>query len=149
MGYKNVDTTTTPAPEPDFYTPPELAAKLRVPLRTLEKWVLKRRLPVVKVGRLNRFSRTEMQKCFPDFHFPKRLIIYKTYEKSIKTIQHEKCRQATQKLIYERKLIPEPCIICGETKVHAHHNDYSDPLNITWFCRKHHYDFHRKNRLVT
>jgi|GEM_PF-1402203 excisionase family DNA binding protein len=48
--------------EPDFYTPGEMAALLRVPLRTLEKWTLKRRLPVVKVGRLNRFPRVEIQK---------------------------------------------------------------------------------------
>ena len=48
--------------EPEFYTPEELAALLRIPLRTLEKWTLQRRLPVVKVGRLNRFPRVEIQK---------------------------------------------------------------------------------------
>ncbi len=48
--------------EPAFYTPDELAALLRVPMRTLEKWTLQRRLPVVKVGRLNRFPRIEIQK---------------------------------------------------------------------------------------
>jgi excisionase family DNA binding protein len=35
---------------------------LRVPKRTLEKWTLQRRLPVVKCGRLNRFPRIEIQK---------------------------------------------------------------------------------------
>lgn len=48
--------------EPDFYTGEELADMLRIPRRTLEKWVLKRRLPVVKVGRLNRFPRVEIQR---------------------------------------------------------------------------------------
>jgi excisionase family DNA binding protein len=48
--------------EPAFYTPVEMAALLRIPLRTLEKWALQRRLPVVKVGRLNRFPRIEIQK---------------------------------------------------------------------------------------
>jgi excisionase family DNA binding protein len=48
--------------EPEFYTPEELAALLRIPIRTLEKWTLQRRLPVVKVGRLNRFPRVEIQK---------------------------------------------------------------------------------------
>jgi excisionase family DNA binding protein len=50
------------ASEPELYTPREMAALLRVPLRTLEKWVLQRRLPVVKCGRLNRFPRLEIQK---------------------------------------------------------------------------------------
>jgi len=49
-------------PEPELYTPGEMAAMLRVPLRTLEKWVLQRKIPVVKVGRLNRFPRVEIQK---------------------------------------------------------------------------------------
>jgi excisionase family DNA binding protein len=48
--------------EPEFYTPEELAVLLRIPIRTLEKWTLQRRLPVVKVGRLNRFPRVEIQK---------------------------------------------------------------------------------------
>jgi excisionase family DNA binding protein len=48
--------------EPEFYTPEELAGLLRIPKRTLEKWTLQRRLPVVKVGRLNRFPRLEIQK---------------------------------------------------------------------------------------
>lgn len=48
--------------EPELYTPGEMAAMLRIPLRTLEKWVLQRKIPVVKVGRLNRFPRGEIQK---------------------------------------------------------------------------------------
>jgi len=52
----------TDAPEPEFYTPEEMAALLRVPKRTLEKWTFQRRLPVVKCGRLNRFPRAEIQK---------------------------------------------------------------------------------------
>ena len=48
--------------EPEYYTPAELADLLRIPKRTLEKWTLQRRLPVVKIGRLNRFPRLEIQK---------------------------------------------------------------------------------------
>jgi excisionase family DNA binding protein len=50
------------AEEPEYYTPAELAELLRIPKRTLEKWTLQRRLPVVKIGRLNRFPRLEIQK---------------------------------------------------------------------------------------
>ena len=46
----------------EYYTPEELAELLRVPKRTLEKWILQRRIPVIKVGRLNRFPRVEIQK---------------------------------------------------------------------------------------
>jgi excisionase family DNA binding protein len=46
----------------EYYTPEELAKLLQVPKRTLEKWTLQKRVPVVKVGRLNRFPKIEIQK---------------------------------------------------------------------------------------
>lgn len=48
--------------EPEYYTPEELSKVLRVPKRTIERWTLQRKLPVVKMGRLNRFPRQEVQK---------------------------------------------------------------------------------------
>lgn len=38
-----------------------------------------------------------------------------------------------------------PCSVCGEEKVEGHHNDYSKPLEVVWFCRAHHAEFHRLN----
>ncbi len=37
-----------------------------------------------------------------------------------------------------------PCQKCGETKVQAHHPDYSKPLEVLWLCIKHHMELHRK-----
>jgi excisionase family DNA binding protein len=47
---------------PEFFTPEELAALLNIPRRTVEKWTLQRKLPVIKCGRLNSFPRVEIQK---------------------------------------------------------------------------------------
>lgn len=30
------------------------------------------------------------------------------------------------------------CIICGNEKSQAHHQDYNKPYNVIWLCRKHH-----------
>lgn len=40
------------------------------------------------------------------------------------------------------KLVRKPCEICGNPKSHAHHKDYSKPLEIIWLCPKHHKKIH-------
>ena len=39
------------------------------------------------------------------------------------------------------KLIPQPCENAGpecDGPVEKHHDDYSKPLEVRWFCRRHH-----------
>ncbi len=40
-------------------------------------------------------------------------------------------------------LLREPCLFCGAVRVDAHHHDYTQPLAVTWLCRKHHKLAHR------
>lgn len=43
-------------------------------------------------------------------------------------------------------LFKEPCEVCGSNnQIHAHHDDYSKPLNIRWFCPQHHRQWHNVN----
>ncbi len=35
------------------------------------------------------------------------------------------------------------CSVCGVEKVEGHHSDYSKPLEVVWFCRKHHLEYHK------
>lgn len=45
--------------------------------------------------------------------------------------------------IRDGKLKRCPCTICGTTKhVHAHHKDYSKPLDVTWLCARCHHRLH-------
>lgn len=41
------------------------------------------------------------------------------------------------------KLKSKSCKICGEKKTHAHHSDYSEPLNVEWLCPSCHVKHHR------
>ena len=36
------------------------------------------------------------------------------------------------------------CEQCGQPNAHAHHDDYSKPLEVRWLCNKHHRELHRK-----
>jgi hypothetical protein len=47
--------------------------------------------------------------------------------------------------IRDGKLFSEPCAVCGEEKTHAHHDDYSKPLNVRWLCAAHHKQWHLEN----
>jgi len=40
-------------------------------------------------------------------------------------------------------LTPQPCVVCGSPDVVAHHEDYSKPLDVIWYCIKHHNELHR------
>ena len=35
-----------------------------------------------------------------------------------------------------------PCQKCGKKQSFAHHTDYSKPLDVEWYCRKHHREQH-------
>ncbi len=45
--------------------------------------------------------------------------------------------------VYTSELEPQPCEICGDTtNIHAHHPDYSKPLDVRWLCSAHHRQLH-------
>lgn len=51
-------------------------------------------------------------------------------------------RAATAHAVKVGRLIKEPCNICGVEKVEAHHLDYLKPLEVEWYCLKHHRELH-------
>lgn len=64
---------------------------------------------------------------------------------SLKYPEKQRARLLTAYAVRIGTLIKKPCIICGELKVEAHHEDYTKPMEIIWFCRKHHSIHHYPN----
>lgn len=60
--------------------------------------------------------------------------------------QKKLAKNITSNAIRDGKLIKQPCEICSEVKVQAHHDDYSKPLEIRWLCVKHHNEYHKQLR---
>lgn len=58
-----------------------------------------------------------------------------------------KVRTLTNFCIRNGLLTRNPCEVCGELKVDAHHDDYMRPLDVRWLCRKHHNEHHRNLEL--
>jgi len=55
-------------------------------------------------------------------------------------------RTLVRSKISQGELKREPCERCGSTNVHAHHDDYSKPLQVRWLCPTHHAEVHREAR---
>jgi len=51
--------------------------------------------------------------------------------------------------IRDCKITKEPCSVCGATyRIHGHHEDYYKPLEVIWFCPKHHAGYHKRLREI-
>lgn len=59
-----------------------------------------------------------------------------------RNIEKRKAHAMAGNAIRDGRLIRQPCEVCGKTKVDAHHDDYSKPLEVRWLCRRHHADVH-------
>ena len=54
-----------------------------------------------------------------------------------------KAHYLTRNAIRDGRLKKGPCEVCGTTeKIHAHHDDYTKPLEVRWFCALHHHRMH-------
>lgn len=51
---------------------------------------------------------------------------------------------AVKSAIRSGKMKKMPCVICGDIKSVAHHEDYSKPLEVVFLCRKHHVERHNE-----
>lgn len=58
------------------------------------------------------------------------------YQKDRKDIRI--AHRLVYKAIKEGLLIKISCEKCGDNNSHAHHENYSKPLDVVWLCQKHH-----------
>ena len=54
-----------------------------------------------------------------------------------------KARDIVRDALRNGTITKKPCVICGDVNSHAHHDDYTKPLDVKWVCRKHHKEIHK------
>ena len=69
------------------------------------------------------------------------------YRSTKKFIKKQQARWKVGYALRKGYIGKKPCK-CGETKVEAHHDDYTEPLKVTWLCRTHHADLHRRLKVI-
>lgn len=53
-----------------------------------------------------------------------------------------KAHDAVSNAVRDGRLFKEPCLFCGDDRVHGHHRDYTKPLDVIWLCAKCHRRLH-------
>ncbi len=53
-------------------------------------------------------------------------------------------RAYTNVLIKRGQLVKGKCEVCQSEKAESHHDDYNNPKQVRWLCRKHHLELHRE-----
>jgi len=89
-----------------------------------------------RVEARNQYSKTD---AFAD---SKRKTIRRYRDKNPKKY---KAHNMVNNAIRDKKLFRECCEVCGNEKSHAHHDDYSKPLNVRFLCCEHHRQWHEEN----
>ena len=52
---------------------------------------------------------------------------------------YQAAHNAVIRAIKNGVLVKQPCQMCGSKSfIHAHHDDYSKPLEVMWLCAEHH-----------
>lgn len=72
---------------------------------------------------------------------------FRECEKNWRLANPEKVRahQILRLAIRSGKLTRQPCQVCCATPSDGHHEDYARPLEVTWLCRLHHKETHRRD----
>lgn len=68
------------------------------------------------------------------------------YAKKARQASPEKAaaREQLNKALKYGRITKQNCIVCNSPESEAHHEDYSKPLEVFWYCRKHHKQIHKK-----
>lgn len=71
-------------------------------------------------------------------------VALQNYYQKMKHTDKYKARVKISTAIRGGKIEKGKCEICSSMYTQAHHEDYSKPFEVRWFCKKHHSEIHHK-----
>lgn len=86
-------------------------------------------------------DRPEVKKRFKEYKNQpdNRPRIREQIKKHLKTYPFKRnATTAVSNALRSGKLKKMPCSVCFSTKAEAHHEDYTKPLEVVWYCKTHH-----------
>lgn len=99
---------------------------------------------MAKVRDPNNLERDRRKRAARDPHFlERRRKAYNRYAASPANKDKIKARNKIKHLCRVGKVVRGNCEGCGKPNGEAHHDDYSRPLDVRWFCRRCHVRHHQ------
>lgn len=96
-------------------------------------------------------SRAKIQRRYASTSHGKEAVRRSYASQSERHPERIKARGKLSNAIRRGKIQKQPCQVCGNLRVEAHHHDYSKPLDVVWLCgldhrRQHSYERERRNQ---
>lgn len=116
--------------------------------RRQAKWRLERKTagrPVVSGKMPAEYHRSYAKQYFSDPSNRQRVAARMRRYRSDESLRPKyDARQMVRSAVRRGEIKRQPCEQCGAEKAEAHHDDYSQPLNVRWLCPTHHRLHHRE-----
>lgn len=90
-----------------------------------------------RICRVERWKKNHLRRSKIRGYWPKK---YKRIKEKLLA------RSAVRKALLSGRLFRLPCSICSAEPAEAHHEDYSNPLDVIWLCNSHHRALHDEKR---
>lgn len=97
-------------------------------------------------GLRNYYSEYRRKRYKTDSQFREKIIVS---NKTNYRLKQKRANLLVFRALASGKIKRSPCVVCNtNTSIHAHHDDYTKPLDVIWLCPIHHRAWHiNKNRL--
>jgi len=60
------------------------------------------------------------------------------HEYNLNNLAKREAERIARKALRKGEIVKSPCLICDSPISEMHHDDYTRPLDVKWFCRRHH-----------
>lgn len=92
---------------------------------------------VIRWNKANRRRKTLVTAQWRKAH-PESVLISSRRDFAKRDPEKLRARHKLRYAVRKGRLVRQPCERCGATPTHAHHHDYSKPLDVRWLCRRCH-----------
>lgn len=106
-----------------------------------KQYYLENRERILAYGKARREKRREIERRWREDNRERDAELKHNW--AVKNPDKRLAHKEVEKALRRGELEKQSCEVCGNSDSHAHHSDYTRPLQVVWLCPQHHKDRHR------